>query len=78
MIKVLRHVGGDMPTIGYMYGTMDREKYTIHSYYEDKGEVGYEKQSMIWDYLINSILLIMQHVSTSAPTLLILILMVRL
>jgi hypothetical protein len=43
LVKVLRLVDGDKPTMGYLYEAMDRAKESIHAYYEDKGDEGYEK-----------------------------------
>jgi hypothetical protein len=43
LVKVLRLVNGDKPTMGYLYEVMDRAKKSIHAYYEDKGSDGFEK-----------------------------------
>ena len=38
LIRVLRLVDGENPTMGYLYEAMDRDKESIHAYYEDKGD----------------------------------------
>jgi hypothetical protein len=37
LVKVLRLVDGDKPTMCYLYDAMDRAKEAIHRFYEDKG-----------------------------------------
>ena len=48
MVKVLRLVDGDKPTMGYLYETMDRAKESICAYYQDMGDQGKERLQMIW------------------------------
>ena len=48
LVKVLRLVDGDKPTMGYLYEAMDRAKESIRAYYEDKGDQGQERKQMIW------------------------------
>jgi hypothetical protein len=43
LVKVLRLVDGDKPTMGYLYEAMDRAKEAIRAYYDDKGDDGFEK-----------------------------------
>jgi hypothetical protein len=43
LVKVLRLVDGDKPTMCYLYETMDRVKEAIHAYYDDKGDDGFQK-----------------------------------
>eukprot|EP00253_Pinus_taeda_P009041 PITA_09041 len=51
LVKVLRLVDGDKPIMGYLYEAMDRAKESIHIYYDDKGDEGFEKQQLIWDVI---------------------------
>jgi hypothetical protein len=48
LVKVLRLVDGDKPTMGYLYEAMDRAKEAICAYYDDKGDDGFEKRLLIW------------------------------
>eukprot|EP00253_Pinus_taeda_P003488 PITA_03488 len=48
LVRLLRLVDGDKPTMGNLYDAMDRAKVAIRAYYEDKGEEGLEKQQVIW------------------------------
>ena len=48
LVKVLRLVDGDKPTMGYLYEAMDRAKEAICAYYDDKGDDGFQKQLQIW------------------------------
>lgn len=48
LVKVLRLVDGDKPTMGYLYEAMDRAKEAIYRYYDDKGEEGLTKRAQIW------------------------------
>ena len=48
LVRVLRLVDGEKPTMGYLYEAMDRAKEAIHAYYADKGDEGLEKQQVIW------------------------------
>jgi hypothetical protein len=48
LVKVLRLVDGDKPTMGYLYEAMDRAKESIRAYYVDKGDQGHERKEMIW------------------------------
>ena len=34
--------------MGYLYESMDRDKESIHTYYQDKGDDGFEEQLLIW------------------------------
>ena len=47
LVRVLRLVDGDKPTMGYLYEFMDRANEAIHAYYEDKGDEGQAKQQLI-------------------------------
>jgi hypothetical protein len=47
LVKVLRLVDGDKPTMGYLYEAMDRAKEVSHWYYEDKGEKGFTRRAQI-------------------------------
>jgi len=38
LVKILRLVNGDKPTMGYLYEAMDRTKESIYAYYENKGD----------------------------------------
>jgi hypothetical protein len=51
LVKVLRLVDGDKPTMGYLYEAMDRAKEAICAYYDDnyKGDDGFQKQLQIWE-----------------------------
>jgi hypothetical protein len=48
LVKVLRLVDGEKPTMGYLYEAMDRAKEAIYRYYENKGEEGLTKRAQIW------------------------------
>ena len=48
LVKVLQLVDGNKPVMGYLYEAMDRAKECIRSYYDDKGNEGFEKQQLIW------------------------------
>jgi hypothetical protein len=48
LVKVLRLVDGDKPTMGYLYEAMDRAKEDICAYYDDKGNDGFHKRLQIW------------------------------
>jgi hypothetical protein len=48
LVKVLRLVDGEKPTMGYLYEAMDRAKEAIYQYYENKGEEGLTKRAQIW------------------------------
>jgi hypothetical protein len=48
LVKVLRLVDGDKPTMGYLYEDMDRAKEAICAYYDDKGDDGFQRQLQIW------------------------------
>jgi hypothetical protein len=41
LVKVLRLVDGDKPTMGYLYEAMDRAKEAIRDHYDDKGDDGF-------------------------------------
>lgn len=43
LVKVLRLVDGDKPTMPYLYEAMDRAKEIIRSYYVGKGTPGFHK-----------------------------------
>jgi len=47
LVKVLRLVDGDKPAMGYLYEAMDRAKEAVHSYYDDKGDEGFQRQ-LLW------------------------------
>ena len=48
LVKVLRLVDGEKPAMGYLYEAMDRAKEAIRSYYDDKGDDGFQKQLLLW------------------------------
>ena len=48
LVKVLRLVDGEKPAMGYLYEAMDRAKEAIRSYYDDKGDEGFQKQLLVW------------------------------
>jgi hypothetical protein len=48
LVKVLRLVDNEKPTMGYLYEAMDRAKEAIYQYYENKGEEGLTKRAQIW------------------------------
>jgi hypothetical protein len=48
LVKVLRLVDGDKPTMGYLYEAMDRAKEAIRAYYDDKRDDGFQRQLQIW------------------------------
>lgn len=68
LVKVLRLVDSDKPTIGYLYDAMVRAKETIRTYYVGKGTLRYNKQMMLWD-LIDSRWTKMLHRPIHATTL---------
>jgi hypothetical protein len=47
LVKVLRLVDDDKPTMGYLYEAMDTAKEAIYRYYDDKGEEGLTKRAQI-------------------------------
>ena len=47
LVKVLRLVDSDKPTMGYLYEAMDKAKEIILSYYVGKGNPGYNRYMMI-------------------------------
>ena len=51
LVKVLRLVDGDKPTMPYLYEAMDRAKEAIRSYYVGKGTPGFHRQMMIWELI---------------------------
>jgi hypothetical protein len=51
LVKVLRLVDGEKPTMGYLYEAMDRAKEAIYRYYEDKGEEGFTRRAEIWSVI---------------------------
>jgi hypothetical protein len=48
LVKVLRLVDGDKPTMGYLYEAMDMAKEAIRACYDDKGDDGFQRQLQIW------------------------------
>lgn len=48
LVKVLRLVDGEKPTMGYLYEGMDRAKEVIQAYYDDKGDEGFQRQLLLW------------------------------
>ena len=48
LVKVLWLVDGYKPIMGYLYEAIDRAKKSIHAYYEEKGDQGYERRLLIW------------------------------
>eukprot|EP00253_Pinus_taeda_P021405 PITA_21405 len=51
IVKVLRLVDGEKPTMAYLYEAMDRAKEAIHSYYADKGYASLDRHMMLWDVI---------------------------
>lgn len=51
LLKVLNLVDGDKLAMCYLYEAMDRAKEVIQSYNVNKGTLGYDKYSMIWDLI---------------------------
>eukprot|EP00253_Pinus_taeda_P004121 PITA_04121 len=51
LVKVLRLVDGEKPATGYLYETMDRAKESIRTYYDDKGNEGFQKQLLLWEVI---------------------------
>eukprot|EP00253_Pinus_taeda_P012325 PITA_12325 len=51
IVKVLRLVDGEEPTMAYLYEGMDRAKEAIRSYYADKGSICLDRQMMLWDVI---------------------------
>ena len=48
LVKVLRLVDGEKPTMVYLYEVMDRAKESIRAYYDDKGDEGFQRQLLLW------------------------------
>jgi hypothetical protein len=51
LVKVLRLVDSDKPTMGYLYEAMDRAKEAIRAYYVGKGSHGFCRQMLLWDLI---------------------------
>ena len=51
LVKVLRLVDGEKPAMGYLYEAMDRAKEAIRSYYDDKGDDGFQRQLLLWNVI---------------------------
>ena len=51
LVKVLRLVDGENPTMGYLYEAMETAKESIRSYYVGKGTPGHTRYMMIWDLI---------------------------
>jgi hypothetical protein len=51
LVKVLRLVDSDKPTMGYLYEAMDRAKEAIRAYYVGKGSHGFRRQMLLWDLI---------------------------
>ena len=51
LVKVLRLVDGDKPAMSYLYEAMDRAKESIQTYYDDKGNEGFQKQLLLWEVI---------------------------
>jgi len=51
LVKVLRLVDGDKPAMGYLYEAMDRAKEAVRSYYDDKGDDGFQRQLLLWEVI---------------------------
>ena len=47
LVRVLRLVDGDKPTMGYLYEAMNRAKEVIYQYYDGKGEERLTKRAQI-------------------------------
>eukprot|EP00253_Pinus_taeda_P021505 PITA_21505 len=50
LVKVLRLVDGEKPAMGYLYEAMGRAKESIRTYYDDKGDEGFQKQ-LLWEVI---------------------------
>ncbi len=48
LVKVLRLVDGEKPTMGYLYEAMDRANESIRAYYDDKGDERFQRQLLLW------------------------------
>eukprot|EP00253_Pinus_taeda_P032362 PITA_32362 len=48
LVKVLRLIDGEKPTMGYLYEAMDRAKESIRAYYDDKRDEGFQRQLLLW------------------------------
>eukprot|EP00253_Pinus_taeda_P002341 PITA_02341 len=51
LVKVLRLVDGNKPAMGYLYEATDRVKESIQTYYDDKGDEGFQKQLLLWEMI---------------------------
>ena len=51
LVKVLQLVDGEKPAMGYLYEAMDRAKEAIRSYYDDKGDDGFQRQLLLWNVI---------------------------
>eukprot|EP00253_Pinus_taeda_P032196 PITA_32196 len=68
IVKVLKLVDGEKPTMAYLHEAMDRAKEAIRSYYAHKGFAGLDRHMMLWD-VIDSQWTRMLHRSIHAATL---------
>lgn len=50
LVKVLRLVDGEKLAMGYLYEALDRAKESIRTYYDDKGDEGFQKQ-LLWEVI---------------------------
>eukprot|EP00253_Pinus_taeda_P019201 PITA_19201 len=51
LVKVLRLIDEDKLVMSYLYEAMDMAKESIRSYYDDKGDEGFEKQQILWEVI---------------------------
>ena len=51
LVKVLRLVDSNKPTMGYLYEAMDRAKEAIWDNYVAKGSHGFRRQMLLWDLI---------------------------
>ena len=51
LVRVLRLVDGEKPAMGYLYEAMDRAKEAVRSYYDDKGDDGFQRQLLLWEVI---------------------------
>jgi hypothetical protein len=51
LVKILRLVDSDKPTMGYLYEVMNRSKEAIQAYYVGRGSHGFRRQKLLWDLI---------------------------
>jgi hypothetical protein len=70
LVKVLRLVDSDKPTMGYLYEAMDRAKEAIRAYYVGKGSHGFRRQGCSIDAFMQQQFSSTLHFPTNATLLL--------